>query len=116
MKKEFKCNKDSLIIFLSGEIDQYAASNLKSKIDVEIEHSGKKNLIFDLTDVSLMDSSGIGLIVGRYKLINTFGGKLAVCGASGSISKMLELSGLRKIIEQYDNLESAEKHLSLNRK
>ena len=78
MSKQFKNGKNALIVYLSGEVDQYAAAALKERIDIEIENSTARNLIFELSDVSLMDSSGIGLVVGRYKIINSLGGKVLI--------------------------------------
>jgi stage II sporulation protein AA (anti-sigma F factor antagonist) len=112
MTKNFLTGKNSLIIQLHGEIDQYAAAELKESIDIEIENSPKKNLIIDLKDVDLMDSSGIGLIVGRYKIVTSIGGKLALCNASKSVEKMLKLSGIEKIVKHYQTLAEAEKALT----
>ena len=112
MSKQFSLGKNSLIVNLSGEIDQYAAAQLKETIDVEIENSPRKNLVFDLKEVNMMDSSGIGLIVGRYKLISSRGGKMALCSASETVSKMLKLSGIEKVIKLYPSLNDAEKSLS----
>jgi len=109
MAKEFYNKKNALVICLYGEIDQYAAAELKTKIDIEIENSAKKNFIIDLTEVELMDSSGIGLIVGRYKLVNSLGGKFAICSASDYIKKMIELSGITKVIKYYNTISDAEK-------
>ena len=109
MPKNFTTGKNALIIRLCGEIDQYAAAELKSSIDIEIENSSKKNLIFDLGDVELMDSSGIGLIVGRYKLITSLGGKMALCNAPKSVLKMIKLSGIEKVVKTYKTLSEAEK-------
>lgn len=113
MAKNFQLGKSSLIVQLYGEIDQYAAAELKEGIDIEIENSPKKNLIFDLKGVELMDSSGIGLIVGRYKLITSIGGKMALCNASKSVEKMLKLSGVEKVIKHYQTLAEAEKSLTV---
>ncbi len=109
--KMFKNMKNSLLVSLSGELDQYAAADLKSKIDIEIQIAQKKNLIIDLSRVSLMDSSGIGLIVGRYKIIHSLGGKLAICGANEYVEKMIALSGIKKIIPSYKNAEEADRKI-----
>jgi len=115
MANNFRSGKNSLIVNLRGEIDQYAAAELKETIDIEIENSSKKNLIFDLKDVTLMDSSGIGLIVGRYKLVVSLGGKMALCNASKSVSKMLRLSGIEKVVAICETLQDAEKLLTVEK-
>lgn len=105
----FKNMKNSLLVCLSGELDQYAAADLKSKIDVEIQVAKKRNLIIDLSGVTLMDSSGIGLIVGRYKIIHSLGGRLVICGANEYVDKMITLSGIKKIIPLYKNANEADR-------
>ena len=90
MANDFHIGKAALIVYLHGEIDQYAAADLKGRIDIEIESSPKKNLILELSEVELMDSSGIGLIVGRYKLVTAIGGKLALCCASDNVQRMIQ--------------------------
>lgn len=112
--KEFDNSKNALIVNLRGEIDQFAAAELKEKIDIEIESSSKQNLIINLAEVKLMDSSGIGLIVGRYKAIRSLGGNIALCCASPFVRKMIELSGLGKIIKCYDSISEADKALSIS--
>ncbi len=109
MAKIFTEGKNAIIISLNGEIDQYAAAELKGRIDVEIQSSLKRNVIIDLKSVEMMDSSGIGLIVGRYKLTSSLGGKFAVCNADSNIRRMLELSGITKVIKYYNTLTEAEK-------
>lgn len=111
MKRQFKKTKNALAVFLTGEIDQFAASELKSKIDVEMENSGKRNLIIDLSGVSLMDSSGIGLIVGRYKNLKPLGGKVVVSGGKNGVKKVVELSGITKLIPYFEDVEKADKSL-----
>lgn len=112
MPKQFENVKNALVVYLAGEVDQYAAAQMKERIDIEIENSVNHNLIFDLSEVSLMDSSGIGLIVGRYKLINSLGGKVLLCGGSEMINKMIVLSGIGKIVNICKNLEEAQKSLN----
>ena len=111
MAKMFRTMKNALLVSLSGELDQYAAADLKGRIDVEIQSSTKKNLIIDLSGVTLMDSSGIGLIVGRYKIIHSLGGKLAICGANAYIEKMIALSGIKKIIPTFKDADEADKNV-----
>ena len=115
MANNFSLGKNALIVHLIGEIDQYAAAELKESIDVEIENSPKKNLIFDLSGVTLMDSSGIGLIVGRYKLISSLGGKVILCNASETVSKMIKLSGIQKVITLTKTQSEAERLLTVEK-
>ena len=109
MAKIFSEVKNALIVSLYGEVDQYIAAELKGRIDIEIQSSLKRNVIIDLKNVEMMDSSGIGLIVGRYKLTTSLGGKFAVCNADSNVQRMLELSGITKVIKYCNTLAEAEK-------
>ncbi len=111
MSKQFEKTKNAIVVHLKGEIDQCAASEIRELMDIEIVNSPKKNLIIDLKDVTLMDSSGIGLIVGRYKTALAFGGKTVICCADSTVSKMIELSGISKIIMHYPSIKDADNAL-----
>lgn len=86
-----------LYCFLSGEIDHHSALPMKLEIDDKIEISRPKETILDFTDVTFMDSSGIGLVMGRYKLISEFGGDLEVTGLSNNAYKVMRLAGIDRI-------------------
>ena len=86
-----------LSCYLSGEIDHHSSLGLRIQIDDKIENSRPKETILDFTDVTFMDSSGIGLVMGRYKLCQNFGGTLTVCGLSDSSYKVMKLAGLSNI-------------------
>ena len=109
MAKIFSEGKNAIIVSLYGEVDQYIAAELKGRIDIEIQSSLKRNVIIDLKNVEMMDSSGIGLIVGRYKLTTSLGGKFAICNADSNVQRMLELSGITKVIKYCNTLAEAEK-------
>ena len=75
--------------------------------DKEIQRYMPKEVIFDFSNVSFMDSAGIGLIIGRYKLINMIGGELKIANVNTQIQKIFEMSGLLRLIpvEQKDKKE-----------
>ena len=89
----------TLVVKLSGEIDQSCASEIRTDIDREIQLKNVKNLIFDFGGVTFMDSSGIGVILGRYKQIKARGGKTMIVRPQPQVDKILELSGLKKIMD-----------------
>ena len=66
-----------------------------------------KNIFFDFNDVSFLDSSGIGLIMGRYKKVMFIGGKAAVTNVGNAVDRIFKISGLYKIIEKYDTIQEA---------
>ena len=64
-----------------------------------------KNIIFDFKNIRFMDSSGIGVIIGRYKKISSEGGKVSVVNVNDRVKKIFNLSGMNKIINIYDTYE-----------
>jgi stage II sporulation protein AA (anti-sigma F factor antagonist) len=88
---------DTLIAELVGEIDHHSALAVRECIDDEIRCNAPRMLILDFTGVTFMDSSGIGLVIGRFKAVSELGGTLKVVGASKHIAKVMKLSGIDKL-------------------
>ena len=114
MVKQFEKRTNTLVIHLGGEIDQYATNEIKGKIDIEIETTKKKNIVINLDKVDFMDSSGIGLIVGRYKLSKSMGHSYSVCGGNPSIRKIVQLSGIVRVVPMFENVTEAEEFFKKN--
>ena len=89
-------------VYLSGEIDHHSAGELRERIDEAIGAVTPQRVILDFRGVTFMDSSGIGLVMGRYRLMQLAGGRLSVTGASERIQKIMRLAGLDRlhILEQ----------------
>ena len=102
---------DCLIFYLAEELDHHAASRFREISDVLIEKEQVRNLIFDFTGVGFMDSSGIGMLMGRYKKVMFLGGRAAVTGVGEVVDRIFLLSGLYKIIEKYNTTEEALKKM-----
>lgn len=85
--------------FLEGEIDHHTASSLRMEIDDAVQRNKPKTLKLDFSDVTFMDSSGIGLVMGRFRTIQPLGGKLIVSNLSPQIYKIMQLAGLEKIVK-----------------
>lgn len=96
----YEIRKNTLIIRLSGELDHRQAAHIRSEIDALIGNSTPRKLIFDLTDLSFMDSSGIGLILGRYKRMSSRGGSVAVTGLSRRMDRIFEMAGIYQVVER----------------
>lgn len=94
---EIKLENDVLIAFLKGEIDHHTSSTIRSLLDIKIESTHPKLLILDFTNISFMDSSGIGLVMGRYKLMKYFGGNLKIINPSPQIQKVMNLAGFNRL-------------------
>ncbi len=82
---------------LNGEIDHHTALPIRLETDDRIENCRPEKVILDFSDVTFMDSSGIGLVMGRYKLLSQFGGSLEVTGLSNNSYKVMRLAGLDRI-------------------
>jgi len=91
-------NEKLLFVEITEEIDHHISDKLRRKIDNEITRYMPRKTILDFNRVSFMDSAGIGLIIGRYKMMNLIGGDLEIVNVSESIKKILEMSGILKII------------------
>lgn len=91
-------------VFLEGEIDHHSASIIRAGIDEAIFANSPRELILDFAGVLFMDSSGIGLVMGRYKIMRSFGGKVILTSLSGTNEKLMKLAGL----ERLENIEFKE--------
>lgn len=98
---------NTLIVKLQGELDHHVAEKIRVELDEMISNKRSKNLIFNLKELNFMDSSGIGVIIGRYKNINKLGGKVAVIEVSEKVDKIFNLAGLYRIIDKYKNQKDA---------
>ena len=93
--------KDKRLIFeISEDIDECVVQKIRRRLDNEIERYMPKEVIFDFNKVSFMDSAGIGLIIGRYKLASMLGGKVEVTNLTVQVRKIFEMSGILKIIPE----------------
>ena len=97
MSVKITVNGDVVTAYLDGEIDHHSAGVMRNEIDAVVEKNTPAMLILDFRDVSFMDSSGIGLVMGRYKLISEFGGDLEVTGLSSNAYKVMRLAGIDRI-------------------
>lgn len=97
--------KQKMLIFkITEEIDEFKAKEIRRKADYEIERFMPKRVIFDFNRVSFMDSSGIGMIIGRYKQTAMLGGKMEITNLRPAVRKIFEMSGILKLISEI-NLE-----------
>ena len=82
-------NKDKLLtIKINEEIDHHAVEKIRRRADYEIQRYMPKRVVFDFNNVSFMDSSGIGMVVGRYKLISMLGGELSMINVKENLYKI----------------------------
>ena len=99
------CNYESeykdgvLHISLKGEIDHHSAVSVRSGIDERIYELRPRKLVMDLSRIEFMDSSGLGLIMGRYALMQKLSGEFSISNPSDRVLRVFELSGIGKIIK-----------------
>lgn len=90
--------KKNLIVRLKGELDHHTSSTFRQAVEKELEKEIIQNLVINMENLTFMDSSGIGAILGRYKQFRDRGGKVIICGLGRHNKKILEMGGLLKII------------------
>ena len=89
--------EDVLTVRLTGEIDHHSAGGWRTAIDREAVCCHPRRLVLDFSDVSFMDSSGIGLVMGRYKLMRSWDGELRLTGLSRRLRQMMTLAGMERL-------------------
>lgn len=87
-----------LEIKLTGEIDHHSAVGVRGELDKLICTARPQRVVLDLSEISFMDSSGLGLIMGRYSLIKELGGSLALRSPTRAVMRILSLAGMDRIV------------------
>ena len=100
---------DRVTYLMPKEVDHHCAGQIIAELDALIEGCGVRKIVFDMKQTEFMDSSGIGVLAGRYRKISCFGGKVYVIHANRRIRKILEMSGIGDIVEMIDQEEKIEK-------
>ncbi len=93
------------VVLLSGELDHHNAKDIRSEIDFSLRENQPEELVLDFADVGFMDSSGIGLVMGRYKLMQELNGKVVVKNPPKHIRKVMRLSGIDRLAQIITNEE-----------
>ncbi|MDE5412049.1 MAG: anti-sigma F factor antagonist [Bacillaceae bacterium] len=87
-----------LLVRLEGELDHHTAEQLRTQVERQLEDQDLKHIVLNLEQLSFMDSSGLGVILGRYKQVKNNGGEMVVCAISPAVKRLFEMSGLFKIV------------------
>lgn len=85
---------------LCGELDHHSAEQARNMLDTMLHDITIRDLTLDLSGVTFMDSAGLGVILGRYRILSLRGGKLTVCGMSSAIDRIFRMSGLYAIVDR----------------
>ncbi|MCH6268382.1 MULTISPECIES: anti-sigma F factor antagonist [Neobacillus] len=110
---ELETKHDVLLIRLSGELDHHTADELREKASSVIENNGIRHIVLNLAQLTFMDSSGLGVILGRYKQIKQVHGEMVVCAISPAIQRLFDMSGMFKIIKMEPTEEFALQRLGV---
>jgi len=105
----FLTKQDKLYAKIIGELDHHSAAEIKDRIDNKVISEGVNTLVFDFSELVFMDSSGIGIIIGRYKLMKSLGGQVYIVSTNKSVDKLLLLSGIHDLVKVIDSVDEIEK-------
>ena len=95
----YEVQENCLTIFLPNELDHHNAEEIRRKADRLIEKHHIKCVIFDFTETNFMDSSGIGLIMGRSRLMRECGGNLEIRNPQPYIRRVMKLAGMERLVK-----------------
>lgn len=101
MGKRYQMQGNWLVYRMPQEVDHHSAKTLSEEMDGMIEHRGVRSMVLDFRDTDFMDSSGIGVIIGRCKLLRLFQGELRVQNLSDRMMRIFRASGLWQITSLY---------------
>ncbi|MBQ4159597.1 MAG: anti-sigma factor antagonist [Clostridia bacterium] len=96
MDIEYNGQRRALIVRLDAEVDHHSAAQIRESVDAQFLRTKANHIIFDFSSLQFMDSSGIGLIMGRYRLIRPLDGKIVLAGVSEQLDRLMSLSGIYK--------------------
>ena len=103
----YEAKEQTLIIHLPEELDHHNCRNLKYETDLLMAENYINRIVFDFSETRFMDSSGIGILLNRYKQMERSGGKTAIYGAGAQILRVLAIGGIGKLVPQYESKEAA---------
>ncbi len=107
MNIEFETIERILIIGLAGEIDHHSCVQIREEVDRAYQRTRARDLVFNFNQVSFMDSSGIGMIMGRYRNVVISGGAIAAYNVSKEVGRILDMAGIDKLMKVYSTRQDA---------
>jgi stage II sporulation protein AA (anti-sigma F factor antagonist) len=106
----YQLYKNKLIIYVGDELDEYNAGIIRKEADAYITKYNINCIIFDFSKTVFMDSSGIGMVIGRYRMIKGLGGNIAICSINDNLNRIFKMSGIYSIATGYENVKEAVKY------
>ena len=89
---------DRVTYLMPKEVDHHCAGQIIAELDALIEGCGVRKIVFDMKQTEFMDSSGIGFVLGRYRVVQSYGGNVEVVNLSRRLYSMMKLAGLEKLV------------------
>ena len=117
MNKEMKLGiaNNALVVKFSGDVDNLVCESYKNKLETIINENKYKKVIMDFSSVTFIDSSGLGLILGRYNQLKKYNGTLYMSGVNKQTEKIFNIAGIWTIMDKYDSLDHALKSVGAPR-
>ncbi len=97
-KVRYEVQGDTTVVRVSGEIDHHSAVSVRAGIDRYLMEERPKKVLLELSGVDFMDSSGLGLMMGRLALVKQYGGSLSVLDPSPAVLKIMKLAGMERMV------------------
>ena len=110
----YEAKGNTLVIHLPRELDHHNCRNLRYETDLLLAENYISRIVFDFSQTEFMDSSGIGVIMGRCKKARALGGKVIIYGASDAVKRIIKMSGIDGIVVVADTVERGIKEAALN--
>lgn len=104
---KYEARGQVLVVHLPRELDHHNCRNLRNETDLLLAENYITKIVFDFSKTVFMDSSGIGILLNRYKEMERSGGKVTLYGAGVQILRVLTIGGISKLVPQYDSKEAA---------
>jgi stage II sporulation protein AA (anti-sigma F factor antagonist) len=96
-----------VLVRLEGDLGHHEVEAIRDEIEQQLERTGHRGLVMSFRDIDFVDSSALGLILGRYRSIMERRGKMALCEVNETLARLFELSGLQKILTITKTVEQA---------
>ena len=98
-----KVKENFLIARVQGELDVDSVPHFRQKIETRLDKRGVDHLVLDLGEVNFIDSTGVGVLLGRYRNIKSREGKMILVNLNSHIERVLRLAGLINLVDVYDS-------------
>ena len=117
MNKEMKLGiaNNALVVKFIGDVDNLVCEHYKNRLETLISENKYKKVIMDFSNVTFIDSSGLGLILGRYNQLKKYNGTLYVSGVNKQTEKIFNIAGIWTIMDRYESIDQALKKVGASR-